>query len=189
MPSENELLRRKKISNSLRGIKRYPFSEEHRKKLSISHKGKTNLSSTKFKKGQIPPNKGKKLSIEIKKKISEAHKKSFLNGRIPWNKGKVGVMVAWNKGMNGYLSGDKHYNWQGGKSFEPYSLDWTETLKRAIRERDNYICQLCSQYGNLVHHIDYNKENCNTNNLITLCRPCHTKTNYKREYWIKLWRG
>lgn len=86
------------------------------------------------------------------------------------------------------LLGEKHWNWQGGKSFDEYSVDWTETLKRSIRERDRYICQLCSkQQGDRafnVHHIDYDKKNCNPYNLITLCHRCHSKTNYDREYWI-----
>ena len=34
------------------------------------------------------------------------------------------------------------------------------------------------------HHIDYNKKNCSLNNLITLCRSCHMKTNTNRNYWI-----
>ena len=34
-----------------------------------------------------------------------------------------------------------------------------------------------------VHHIDYDKKNCVSNNLITLCIPCHMKTNYNRSYW------
>jgi len=81
------------------------------------------------------------------------------------------------------ISGEDHYNWKGGISFEPYSIDWTETLKRSIRERDKYICQICGQYGNIVHHKDYNKLNCNPDNLVILCRKCHTKTNHNREYW------
>lgn len=80
--------------------------------------------------------------------------------------------------------GNNNPNWQGGKSYEPYTIDWTETLKRSIRERDNYICQLCSQYGKDVHHIDYNKENCEIYNLITLCEGCHGKTNFNRDYWV-----
>ena len=72
---------------------------------------------------------------------------------------------------------------QGKKSYEPYSIDWTETLKRSIRERDHYICQLCNQYGNNVHHIDYDKENCNPKNLINLCRSCNAKVNFNRKQW------
>jgi 5-methylcytosine-specific restriction endonuclease McrA len=33
--------------------------------------------------------------------------------------------------------------------------------------------------------IDYNKKNCNPENLITLCNKCHMKTNHNREKWIK----
>jgi len=80
-------------------------------------------------------------------------------------------------------------NWQGGKSFELYGMDWTETLKNLVRKRDNYICRLCGEpQENIaydVHHIDYNKKNCNPINLITLCHNCHVKTNRNKRRWIK----
>jgi 5-methylcytosine-specific restriction endonuclease McrA len=71
---------------------------------------------------------------------------------------------------------------------KPYSIDWTETLKRSIRERDSYQCQLCKSLNNgdrafHVHHIDYNKTNCCPENLITLCYKCHLKTSTRRDYW------
>lgn len=87
------------------------------------------------------------------------------------------------------LRGERNPNWQGGIARLPYPFDWTETLKRSIRQRDNYTCQLCSEEGTYVHHIDYNKRNCNLDNLITLCTSCHSKTNYHRKYWIKYFRG
>lgn len=86
----------------------------------------------------------------------------------------------------------RHYNWQGGKSFEPYPLGWTRTFKEQIRYRDGYKCQICgvpeAECGRKldVHHIDYDKENLSLNNLISLCKSCHMKTNYNREYW-KSW--
>jgi G:T-mismatch repair DNA endonuclease (very short patch repair protein) len=67
--------------------------EETRKKISVSW----------FKKGHISQNKGKKLSAETRKKISEAAKRENLSdetirkmsearkGKIPWNKGRTGV--------------------------------------------------------------------------------------------------
>jgi len=83
--------------------------------------------------------------------------------------------------------GEKHWNWQGGISSEPYSLDWTEELKENVRKRDNYKCQECGrkQTDKLfpVHHIDYNKKNSVDDNLITLCISCHIKTNGNREQW------
>lgn len=106
---------------------------------------------------------GKKISEETKRKMS---KTAMILGLQP-----------------PHPFGEKHWNWQGGRSFEPYSVDWRETLRRSIRERDHYICQKCSQYGNVVHHIDYNKQNCNPDNLITLCGRCNTKVNAHRNYW------
>ena len=83
--------------------------------------------------------------------------------------------------------GEKGSNWQGGISFEPYSIDWTRSLRISIRERDHYTCQLCGKkQGDRafdIHHIDYNKKNCNPENLMTLCANCHTKTSYNRQYW------
>jgi hypothetical protein len=91
-----------------------------------------------------------------------------------------------NKKRSESLRGKNSPFWKGGKSFEEYSFDWTETLKRSIRERDNYICRLCLGYVNEVHHIDYNKKNCNPNNLIVLCHNCHIKTNFNRDNWSEL---
>ena len=82
--------------------------------------------------------------------------------------------------------------WLGGISFEPYSPEFNKWLKEQIRQRDNFTCQLCGliQSGRKhpVHHIDYNKKNSIPNNLITLCKKCHAKTNSKREYWINFFQ-
>jgi hypothetical protein len=92
------------------------------------------------------------------------------------------------------MSGENCHLWKGG-IYLPYTEDWTNTLKEAIKQRDNYQCQLClisqeeSERKLDVHHIDYNKNNCDPNNLITLCRSCHSKTNYKREKWVIFFEG
>lgn len=84
-------------------------------------------------------------------------------------------------------TGDRNSNWQGGKSFEPYPIEFNNSLKRKIMERDNYQCQnpqciKTSEISN-IHHIDYDKDECHPNNLITLCGSCHSQTNGNREYW------
>jgi hypothetical protein len=83
--------------------------------------------------------------------------------------------------------GKNHPSWVNGISYEPYGLDWTERLRKKIRKRDNYTCQLCNEKikGRKidVHHIDYNKKNNVKENLISLCHPCHIKTNTNRDYW------
>lgn len=138
------------------------FTEEHKRKLSEAHRG------------QIPWSKGKTFSLEYRQKLSKAHKGIRNPNSL--------------KALNVYQRGEKNPNWKGGKSFEPYTIDWTQTLKRSIRERDHYICQLCSQYGNTVHHIDYNKKNCNPNNLITLCRGCNGRVNFNRKHWTNYFK-
>ena len=41
----------------------------------------------------------------------------------------------------------------------------------------------------IVHHIDYNKKNCNENNLITLCLWCNIRANYNRKSWITYFKS
>lgn len=85
-------------------------------------------------------------------------------------------------------TGENCHMWKGGISKEPYNLDWNEILKNKIRALYNFTCQLCGRKQDkeklAIHHIDYDKKNTNINNLISLCRPCHTKTNHNREKWI-----
>jgi len=88
-------------------------------------------------------------------------------------------------------SGANSWMWKGGISFEKYTIEFNERLKRKIRERDNYTCQICGIHENelnqslCVHHIDYNKYNSSPDNLISLCGSCHGITNFNRDYWTK----
>ena len=176
----------KKLRKSLMGNKRtlgYKHSQESRQKMSKSKKGHFVSEETKKKiaeaqSGEKNHNYGKHYSYEYKRKMSE-----LLKGHRHSDETKKKISIA-RKGKASFI-GRHHPNWKGGISFEPYSIDWTETLKRSVRERDKYICQLCNQYGNNVHHIDYDKQNCNPNNLITLCKKCNAKVNYNRNTWIK----
>ena len=82
-----------------------------------------------------------------------------------------------------------------GRGYEPYTKEFTEKLKESIRARDNYQCQgeNCSMteeehlivYGRVleIHHIDHNKQNCNEDNLITLCKQCNIRANKNIDYW------
>ena len=124
---------------------------------------------------------GKHHSKVVKEKMRLAKKRN--SSPTQFKKGHIGYKSM--LGKKGVLSPA----WRGGKSFEPYTIDWTETLRRSIRERDNYTCQLCGKLQSdrafSIHHIDYNKRNCNPENLITLCIDCHPKTNFNRKYWTK----
>jgi len=87
------------------------------------------------------------------------------------------------------LTGKKNPNWKGGISKLPYAFDFNAKLKLLIKRRDKHTCQLC-QKGKMgknlcVHHIDYNKDNSNPENLITLCISCNSKVNTNRKLWIE----
>lgn len=88
--------------------------------------------------------------------------------------------------------GSGNNNWKGGISAEPYGIDWTETIRKAIRQRDKYQCQVCKKIQKRprldTHHIDYDKLNNDPNNLISLCKSCHAKTNFNRSVWKKKFR-
>ena len=135
-------------------------------------------------------NKGKKLPYVTERNIKNnpmnnlnSRKKMILakKGCIPWNKGlKLGPQTSeWKEKISKNNSGNKHHNWQGGKSFEPYSIEFDNRLKHLIREKYSFKCQMCGIEESLltrklvVHHIDGNKLNSSIDNLIPLCISCH----------------
>jgi len=75
-----------------------------------------------------------------------------------------------------------------------YPLNFRNSLKELIRNRDNRKCQLCGcpeiecDRKLLVHYINYNKYNLFKNNLISLCNSCHMKINFNRDYWYAYFR-
>lgn len=124
---------------------------------------------------------------EVKRKKSEAMKKAHARG--DWD----GVYTdEWrqkiSRALVGKYSGTKSPSWRGGTS--PYDSSWTIELKKKVRERDGYKCAICGINAKCVHHIDYDKKNHDLNNLITLCRSCHARTNIKgRDFWQSYFEG
>ena len=171
---------KRKISLSHIG---YRHTEEAKRKVSEANKGR--VVTEEAKKRMSMAQKGRKHTEETKRKLSEIRKKNdHWFGRKHSEESK--------RKMSDVKRGEKHSNWQSGISFEPYTIDWTDTLKKAIRERDNYTCQLCRTLGSdrlNIHHIDYDKKNCNPTNLITLCLKCHMRTNYNRKYWTQYFKS
>ena len=92
-------------------------------------------------------------------------------------------------------SGKNNPSWLGGKSFEIYGKEFNKELKQKIRKRDNYTCQECGYteeqlgYNLHIHHINYIKKNNDESNLISLCKSCHSKTNFNRRDWIKYYKN
>jgi hypothetical protein len=91
--------------------------------------------------------------------------------------------------------GKNHHSFIHGQANAPYPNEFNDNLKELIRKRDDYTCQNCgmTEEEHLivrgielpVHHIDYNKNNCSKDNLITLCEQCNLRVNHNRDYWQK----
>lgn len=159
-------------------------AQEIKKKISKSKigntvwKGRKHTAET-IKKMHIVQS-GKIISFKQRKKISIAHTGKHLSEE---HKKKIGEKV----------SGEKHPFWLGGISREPYSLEWTNKLKRQIAERDRHTCQYCGmntynkKRGGCPHHISYIKKDCRLINLVWVCHACNIKFNANRDYWFAFW--
>ena len=190
--NEKELERRRKISIANSGKKNGMYgkpSPTKGKKASKEKLEKQSISMKKYYNENLNTTTGFQKDHKC---FSGCEKGWFAEGQIPWNKDTTGLMpTPWNKNLsneelkqhyiNGlpvppHYSGEEHWNWQNGKSFEKYGTEFNKKLKEKIKKRDNYQCQSCNFQNKLViHHIDYNKLNNVENNLISLCRPCHGK--------------
>lgn len=146
------------------------FTDEHRNNLRLANTGKKRTEESRKKQSKLME--GHFVSEETKNKQRGINNPMYGTHRV----------------------GELNPNWQNGKSFEEYSSEFNKELKSKIKQRDNYTCQ-CPDYehkSNIldVHHIDYDKKNNNPENLITLCRSCHSKTNGKknRKYYTKYYQ-
>lgn len=128
-----------------------------------------------------------------------------MKGKIPWNKNKKGLQIAWNIGLKGYNAGEKNGNYKGG--ITPINMQIRSCFeyrqwRSDVFTRDNFACVECNvRSGNGVavyleadHYpvmfskimIEYNIRSLNEalncekfwdiNNGRTLCKNCHNKT-------------
>lgn len=135
------------------------------------------------------------------KLLSKHYKNSFqkLNYTCLYNHKHSITWAAWSQGRRCptcksiSLSGENSPHWNGGVSCAPYCDAWADKeYKESIKQRDGYSClnPYCNKKSKRlsIHHIDYDKENCNPNNLITLCASCNSKANKYRSWHIDWYR-
>ena len=129
---------------------------------------------------------GPEKSLKIKEKLSKISK---------------GIPKTKEHNLKNSLAqrGEKGNNWLGGKSFEPYTLEFNKSFKEAIKIRDGFMCLKCGmreedssillkrKLG--IHHIDYNKENTIKENCCVLCSRCNTEANTNRNSWTKFFQS
>ena len=206
---------KKKIGDAQRGDKGSMYGKKlpewHKQRMMEGHRNK-------IKGKTLEERLGKKRADEIKQKFSKIHKgqKGYWNGKKfslehcdkiradrlgkSYEERHGPIMAAELKKLQSEWIknnriGEKNPNWLGGKSFEPYTLDFNKQFKEAIRIRDNYTCQLCSIFEDdhlqlhsrrlAIHHTDYDKKNTFPQNCITLCMRCNILVNKDREIWTK----
>jgi len=196
----------KKQPNISKAKMGHKHSEETKKKIGYKSAHRSKEVTAKISKTLT----GRTIPKEVKEKISRNNSRYWLGKKrqdvsgennYNWNGGKpkcscgktIGYGIRFCRSC--YFKNnvnENHWNWQGGITSLPYSFDWTKTLRQSIRERDGYVCAVCGvEQDNralCVHHIDYNKNNCNPDNLISLCLNCHIKTNYNRDYWVNYFK-
>lgn len=159
----------------------------HRDKLSKAKLGKPRSNAVRQRLREIVYERGFHKSMLGRKmsKESSEKKRQALKGRKLSTINKIRIGLA-NKGRQFTEEHKKKLSLAKGGYGGKYTSEWTNELKTKIRERDKYICQICNSSGNQVHHINYDKKDCNIDNLITLCLRCHMKTNYNRPYWSNI---
>lgn len=138
------------------------YTDERRKKHKVACKGVNSGEHNPAygKCGKDSWTYGTKRTQEVKEKLSELKKGMYLGKDNP--------------------------NWRGGVSIEEYPKEFSKELRTKIRKKYKFVCQICKKHGFSVHHIDYDKYNTSEDNLIVLCRSCHTKTNFDRDHWQAL---
>lgn len=183
---------RRKNSESQKGR---IFSVEHRRKNSEAQKGSRNHNygkkhSNETRRKMSEAQKGRTISAEHRRKLSEANKgtRSAMWGKKFSAEHRRKISEAQKRKI-----GEQNQNWQGGKSFEPYGVEFNGALRQAIREREGFACQLCGVLENgqahCCHHIDYDKANNKLENFYLLCHGCHSRTNSKRAFWTNLFQA
>jgi hypothetical protein len=152
-----------------------PRSEEVKLKISLKHKGKI-------------------LSVEHKKKLSEAKLKNpvrywagrKLHPNTVEARKNAHVPCPWKDKNRLKMTGENHWNWKGGISPENVrirrSLEYIQ-WRRSVMQRDNFQCVIGGKaHGNKlqVDHIKpfakYHDLRFETSNGRTLCVDCHKKT-------------
>ena len=141
---------KRKISNSNKGktLGRH-HTEDTKQKMSTAHKGKVFSQEqrnhmSEAKSGSNNPMYGKHLSPETKLLLSDIRKNIPRTKEWCENISKSLIGNPKNIGTTG-RKGPLSTNWKGGVSFEPYCNLFNESFKELVRDKFNRKCYICGR--------------------------------------------
>jgi len=189
-------------------VRQYSYTQSENKKNTGAAKGKNNPMFGVHRFGKDSPHYGRKHNLDTKINLSKFRKEYYTNHKHPSigkkridltlrNLKSAGKNYTEIYGLSKSIeiknkiaeaqTGNKSHFWRGGIAYTPYTSEFNKRLKKIIKERDSYTCQICGiktiRTGD-IHHIDYDKKNSDQSNLILLCNSCHSKTNFDRRNWM-----
>lgn len=152
-----------------------PMSEKQKAKVSDSLKGRSAWN-----KGKPSPLKGIPRSHEVRAKISKSH--------IGIAKGRK-VSLETRKKIGDAHRGARSYNWKGGitPADRLERIRFRNLLQQEIFSRDSYTCQICDLAGGYlqVDHIkrwsEYPELRFVKSNCRTVCMACHYYITFKKK--------
>lgn len=196
----SESAKKKKLSEEHKrkiaeaGRRRAPISEETRQRLieAQANRGPRPKASEETRRKMSETRRGKKLTVTDKWKAATIKRAEAMRGkpRSPESIEKhrqtmIGRQFSaehrerLSKSGKGKHSGPSNPNYIDGRTKKkyPYPGEFTDYLKKKVRIRDGYTCQVCFKEAKgrkgFVHHIDGDKNNCTMENLALVCASCH----------------
>ena len=193
---------KRKMSESKKGKKRAPFTEEHKARISAARKGqpsnRTGIPHTAETKAKMSASaKGRKRTPETCAKLSEIARNRPPEVKAKFAKASLGrhiseeqkrIISITHKGkkygpetrakMSIAQSGPNNPAWRGGISYEPYCPKFNGNLKKRIRYFFDNECIICgksekdNEQSLSCHHVEYNKQACCDGKLVQFAALC-----------------
>jgi len=99
-------------------------------------------------------------------------------------------LVPWNRGKDKFtddriekIAGENHYKFNPNKDVPYTEKFYNKQYRYFLREQQDGKCFRCKDDTNTLclHHVDENKKNDSFENLIFVCRSCHSKIHNNKE--------